>query len=224
MSRAPQTAAMFNQVAAAREDVMTILDRLRSAGDGAGPNVDAIVALQAAANQLGAAEEAIGPPAGDVPEAPAPILGADDAPPDPGVAFSGEATAVLALAEYTVPYAATSAEAAECWLRALRREGVVARALAELGFPAVQLAPRAEPRAVQPRCRSVESVRKKAGSFARQRRADSVTTTDVLFAVLAIHKRKVDRALYEFGINRGALLDRVAGGDRALARMGAASA
>jgi hypothetical protein len=210
---------LLAQVSVAREHALAALERLSADHRSDAADTDAMVALQIAANQLGLAERALTELAPSGPGQPAPIVEPNgDGASQPGIVWSGEAMAVLALAEYTVPYSSSPADVVEDWLRALRREGSVGRALAELGFADGELMPRAVP-AGSRRMRSVERIRAKAIGFARQRQADSVTTTDILFAVLAVHGTLVDRALYERGITRRALLDQVAGGARATARM-----
>jgi hypothetical protein len=152
-------------------------------------------------------------------EEPAPILETNgDAPASCVQRWSGEAMAVLGLSEFTVPYASSPAEEAEAWLRALRREGAVGRAMGELGFPDGQLVSRADP--PTPRPDAVSEVRRRAAEMAQERQAASVSTVDVLFAVLDRHGQLVDRALYEHGISRQALLDNVTGGAWELAPLG----
>jgi hypothetical protein len=209
---------LLGQVSVAREQALAVLERLSADHRSDALSAEAMTALQAAANQLGLAENVLTQLDGPHADEPAPILDSPAAPADPRVLWSGEAVAVLALAEFTVPYADSDANVVEDWLRALRREGAVGRALGELGFADGELAPRAVPLGAR-RMRSVERVRGKAIGFARQRRADSVTTTDLLFAVLAVYGKLVDRVLYERGFTRNALLDQVAGGARAMARM-----
>lgn len=210
---------LLEQVSVARKHALLALERLSADHRSDTAGVEAMVALQAAANQLGLAEGALTELARSPAERPAPILqenGRD--PADQRAVWSGEAAAALALAEFTVPYAQSDADVVEAWLRALRREGSVGRALGELGFALGELSPRAEPAGPR-RMRSVERVRSKAIGLARQRQGELVTTSDILFALLAIYGKLVDRVLYERGIKRSVLLDQVAGGSRALARM-----
>ena len=151
---------------------------------------------------------------------PAPILDpGDEDLHSPGIKWTGEAMAVFTLAEFTVPHACSEAEEVERWLRAMRRDGVVGRALGDLGFLDGQLISRAEPPGNPLRTSAVGAMRAKAAALADQRHAASVTTVDMLFALLATHGDLVDRALYERRITRPSLLDHVAGGARALARL-----
>lgn len=169
-----------------------------------------VSALQTAANDLGFVEHALSVMAAPANDIPAPIVDPDAQAPDAdGMRWSGEASAVMALAEFSVPYASTPAAEVDNWLRTLRREGTVGRALAELGFPDAELTSRAEP-AVTRRPNALEPVRTRALALARRRDAAALSTTDILFAVLAIHDTLVDRALYERGVSREALLARLA--------------
>jgi hypothetical protein len=195
-------------VAVARESTLDALERL-SALQATGPNgADAIVAMQAAANQLGAAEDSLARMSRA--REPAPILDSPTVPfPQAPTRWTGEALAVTGLAEGTVPYASGPADGAELWLRALRREGAVGRALEDLGMPERELTVRAEPVAASHE--ALDAVREKAKALARARAADAVTTTDLLFAVLARYGTYADRALYESNVEREDLLGELAG-------------
>ena len=198
-----------------REQTLAVLERLTGSHVPGEVATDTLSALQKAANELGFVEHALAAKSQSVDDVPAPIVAADT--PD-GRRWSGEASAVMALAEFSVPYASTAAEEAETWLRALRQTGSVSRALAELGVPESELIPRAEP-AVARRPEALEAVRATALTFARRRDATALSTTDILFAVIAIHDSLVDRALHERGISRKALLARLAE-DSKLAKTG----
>jgi hypothetical protein len=197
---------------AAREITLDVLERMGTGKEAPNATADAMVALQEAANRLGVAESILQSlPA----ETPPPVLDPDDpaGAPDP-VRWSGEATAAMALAEFTVPYAAGAADEADRWLRVLRREGAVGRALAELGYPDAELANRAEPVTARD-LEAVHAIHSKAELLARHRGAGAVTTADILFAVLSRYGALAERALYARGITRESLLDRVSLGARA---------
>jgi hypothetical protein len=202
-------AVVLAAVTVARESTLDALERL-TAVQSTGPDaVDAIVAMQAAANQLGAAEDSLARLNRARDTQPAPIVDSPAAPfPQPPTRWTGEALAVTGLAEATVPYASGPADGAELWLRALRREGAVGRAMEDLGMPERELTVRAEPVAASHE--ALDAVREQADALARQRGADAVTTTDVLFAVLARYGTHADRALYESHLSREDLLEKLA--------------
>src|SRR5205085_10235578 len=120
---------------------------------------------------------------------------------------------VLALAETTVPFASSRQDEAERWLRVLRQDGYVGRALQALGVDEGQLATRAEPR---PRSAAanpdpVAAVAAGAARLARRRGGDATTTLDVLFAALIEYGRLFDRALYLAGVSRRELIAELSG-------------
>jgi hypothetical protein len=202
--------ALLTQVSRAREQTLAALEQLseiRAAGKVSDKTVSA---LQTAANKLGFVQHALAVMAEPGNDVPAPIVDpATQVPPADGMRWSGEACAVMALAEFSVAYASTPTAEVESWLRALRREGTVGRALSELGVPEAELTSRAEP-GVMRRPDALEPVRTRALALARKRDAAALSTTDILFAVLAVHDSLVDRALYERGVSRDALLARLA--------------
>ena len=220
----PNLQMIREEVSALREHALAVLEELaaRHVSDGTAPDV--MVALQSAANEIGTAERAL-------PRllAPEPAIGepepsdarhdgaAQSGAKGASLALSAEAAAVLALAESTVPYALTRASEAEVWLRLLRRHGVVGRALAEMGFSYGELIARAEASqslsgsGVHP---AVARVRDEAMEFARARDATEVTTADILFALLSVYRRLVDRVLYGHSITREHLVAQLALADR----------
>jgi hypothetical protein len=202
--------ALLTDVSRAREQTLAVLERLSQSHTSSDVGAKTRCALQTAANELGFVQHALAVMAEPVKDVPAPIVDPDARARNlDGTRWSGEASAVMALAEFSVPYASTPAEEVENWLRVLRREGTVGRALAELGFPEAELTSRAEPAVVR-RPDALESVRAGALAFARRRDAAALSTADIFFAVLAIHDKLVDRALHERGVNRDALLARLA--------------
>jgi hypothetical protein len=196
--------ALLAELTSARQDVLSVLERLGTWHSPA--TTDAMVALQAAANDLGLAESALSDLAKPAVDVPAPIAQPGSQPDHADVTWSGEAAAVIGLAELTIPYATGPAEEVDGWLRLLRREGAVGRALGELNFADEQLLGRAEPPERPRRLDAVNTIRAKASTLARQRGAASVTTVDILFAVDATHRWHLDRALYERDISRQELL------------------
>ena len=196
--------ALLAELSSARQDVLSVLERL---GTYHRPvTADAMVAVQTAANDLGVAESILSDLGKPVSDVPAPIAEPASQPEHTGMTWSGEAAAVIGLAELTIPYATSPAEEVDGWLRLLRREGAVGRALGELHFPDGELMSRAE-RPVAPRSLdAADTIRAKANALALQHGAASVTTVDVLFAVHAAHPRHLDRALYERNISRQELL------------------
>jgi hypothetical protein len=135
--------------------------------------------------------------------------------------LSQDAAIVLALGDTAVPYACSIEDEAERWVRVLRVHGQVGRALQALGVGEAPLETTAQPRAVRllqrrPAGESVvEIVADRARELTRFRRADVISTVDVLFAVLDVYDRAFDRALYIRGTTREELLERLASQDRA---------
>jgi hypothetical protein len=210
-----RSATMLERISMLREHALAVLEGLSAQHSSEPAAVDAMTALQGAANKLGVAEKALGclvaPSAQDVP---APIVVPTSTQPErSGLAWSADAAAVLGLAEFTVSYALTRAGESDLWLRLLRAHGVVGRALGELGVPERELIAGAEraPGSLAARdLGSVEAVGAEASRCARHRGATTVTTTDLLFAVLAQYDGLVDRVLYAHNVTRQDLLDRLA--------------
>jgi len=202
--------ALLAELTSARRDVLSLLERLVTWHSPA--TTDAMVALQGAANDLGVAERALSDLVAPALDVPAPIVEPGSQPEHAGVPWTEEAAAVIGLAELTIPYATSPAEEADGWMRLLRREGAVGRALGDLNFADEQLLGRAEPPQGPRRLDAVNTIRAKASTLARQRGAASVTTVDILFAVDATHRWNLDRVLYERDISRQELLALLHGG------------
>ena len=217
------------RLAVLRETALQLLGECASQAPGGRRGADLMVALQNASNHLGVAEAALASrhPAPAPPEpgvmTPAPIEPAAPAPPrraatpQPDGAperITAEAAVVLALAETTVPFASSRQDETERWLRVLRQDGYVGRALQALGVDEAQLATRAEPR---PRSAAgnpadpVAAVAAEAARLARRRGGDATTTLDVLFAALIDYGRLFDRALYLAGVSRRELIAELSG-------------
>jgi hypothetical protein len=127
--------------------------------------------------------------------------------------LSQDAAIVLALARTSLPFAGTSEEEAERWLRVLRMHGQVGCALQALGVGEAPLEAPAEPKARRKRNRPftdvVEEATSRAFAFARRRGARAVGTVDILFAVLYLYGSAFDRELYRRGTTRDELLERL---------------
>lgn len=130
--------------------------------------------------------------------------------------LSTDAAIVLALAETAVPFAGSSEDEAERWMRVLRMHGQVGSALQGLGLSEAPLSSAAQPRAIRiiRRRRANENivmtVQQRACEFAVERGHGAVGTVDILFAVLDIYRGVFDRALYARGVTREELLERLA--------------
>lgn len=130
--------------------------------------------------------------------------------------FSQDAAIVLALAGTAVPFAASSEDEAERWLRVLRLHGQVGRALQSLGVGEAPLETAAQPEWVRllhgrPLGEDiVEIVAVRALELATGRGAKSVGTVDVLFALFDTYEHAFDRALYVRGTSREELIERLA--------------
>ena len=130
--------------------------------------------------------------------------------------LSQDAAIVLALADTAVPFACSIEDEAERWVRVLRLHGQVGRALQALGVGEAPLETAAQPRAVRLLRRRtqgenvVEIVADRARELARFRGADVIATIDVLFAVLDVYDRALDRAPYIRGTTREELMERLA--------------
>ena len=126
--------------------------------------------------------------------------------------LSQDAAIVLALARTSLPFAGTSEEEAERWLRVLRMHGQVGCALQGLGVGEAPLDAPAEPRRRKrnrPFTDVVEEATSRAFAFARRRGARAVGTVDILFAVLYLYGSAFDRELYRRGTTRDELLERL---------------
>ena len=216
------------RLAVLRETALQLLGECASHAPGGRRGSDLMVALQNASNHLGVAEAALAPPhpASAPPDpgvmTPAPIGSPAPAPPRQAAAAqpngapertTAEAAVVLALAETTVPFASSRQDEAERWLRVLRQDGYVGRALQALGVDEAQLATRAEPRprSAAANADPVAAVAAEAPRLARRRGGDATTTLDVLFAALIEYGRLFDRALYLAGVSRRELIAELSG-------------
>jgi hypothetical protein len=135
--------------------------------------------------------------------------------------FSQDAAIVLALADTAVPFAHSPEDEAERWVRVMRMHGQVGAALQSLGVGEAPLETPAQPASVRLLRRRplgedvVEMVTVKARDFAVGRGSATVCTIDVLFGLLAVYGKVIDRALYIRGATREELIERLAAGAEA---------
>jgi hypothetical protein len=122
--------------------------------------------------------------------------------------LSQDAAIVLGLARTAVPFAASSEDEAERWVRVMRMHGQVGVAMQALGLGEAPLESPATPRAVrlnQKREHSaavVDQVETRALELAAERRAQLVSTVDIFFALLDVYSYTFERALYSRGTTR----------------------
>ena len=131
------------------------------------------------------------------------------------IPLSQDAALVVALAGTAIPFAHSAEDEAERWLRAMRLHGQVGSTLQALGvgesplmtgsdhdFAEGQATPNLGPNVL-------DDVTHRACEFAAGRDAESVGTTDILFAVLDVYGKLFDRALYMRGTSREELVERL---------------
>ena len=126
--------------------------------------------------------------------------------------LSQDVALVAALAGTAMPFAHSAEDQAERWLRALRLHGHVGAALQALGVGEAPLMTRAEPRSNEPLPTGDVAARalERADYLACERKAATVSTPDLLFALFEIYGGLMDRALYLRGASRDELLERLA--------------
>ena len=130
------------------------------------------------------------------------------------IPLSQDAALVVALAGTAIPFAHSAEDEAERWLRAMRLQGQVGSTLQALGVGEAPLmtgsdhaheeAPHGTPN-LGPDV--LDDVTQRANHFAMTRHADTVGTTDILFAVLDVYGTLFDRALYLRGTSREELVE-----------------
>ena len=131
------------------------------------------------------------------------------------IPLSQDAALVVALAGTAIPFAHSAEDEAERWLRAMRLHGQVGSTLQALGVGEAPLmtgtehdhsaghgTPNMGPDVL-------DDVTHRATEFASAREADTVGTTDILFAVLDVYGKLFDRALYLRGTSRDELVERL---------------
>ena len=135
------------------------------------------------------------------------------------IPLSQDAALVVALAGTAMSFAHSAEDEAERWLRALRLHGQVGVALQALGVGEAPLmtsaadedGPGTPPLGVE----VLDQVTSRAVEFAETRRAETVGTPDLLFAVLDVYGRLFDRVLYLRGTSREELAERLPHGSPA---------
>jgi hypothetical protein len=127
--------------------------------------------------------------------------------------LSQDAALVLALAGTAIPFSHSAEDEAERWLRVLRMHGQVGTALQALGVGEGSLMTGSDPREEDDTrrfgARVIDEITRHAGRFAIARRADTLGTVDVLFAVLQVYDGLFDRALYARGASRDELFEQL---------------
>jgi hypothetical protein len=130
-------------------------------------------------------------------------------PDSPQPAPSQDAAIVLALAATALPFAASEAERAECWLRMLRRHGAVGRALESAGVAEAPIDVLAEPADARDPAGGEDMVRRvnaTAMDFALRHGSRTIDTVHLLMAVFSLMGPTFDRGLYAAGTSREELL------------------
>jgi hypothetical protein len=130
------------------------------------------------------------------------------------IPLSQDAALVVALAGTAMPFAHSAEDEAERWLRALRLHGQVGAALQALGVGETPLMTSAADEADGPGspplgAEVLDEVTRRAGELANARKAETVGTADLLFAVLDVYGKLFDRVLYLRGTSRDELAERL---------------
>jgi hypothetical protein len=131
------------------------------------------------------------------------------------IPLSQDATLVVALAGTAMPFAHSAEDEAERWLRTLRLHGEVGSTLQALGVSEAPLVTDSEPPAdahlsTRPLgAEAVDAVTRRATELALARDADTIGTTELLFAVMDVYGDNFDRALYLRGTGREELAERL---------------
>jgi hypothetical protein len=130
-------------------------------------------------------------------------------------ALAPDAAMALGIASTAMPFARTSEEEVERWLRVLRLHGDVGIALQALGvsevpLPGVEGSERERRAPVAGDDRDVVAlVTEQAVRIAGERRARALATTDILMAVIGVYGEDFDRVLLAHGTDREEVLDRL---------------
>lgn len=129
--------------------------------------------------------------------------------------LSRDAAMVLGLAGTALPFARTQEDEVERWLRVLRLHGDVATSLQSVGIGEAALQRPHKPVSSPGLGRepsdtdAVDVVTERAGRIATDHGAASISTTDVLRAVMDVYRDEFDRVLESYGTDRAELLERL---------------
>jgi hypothetical protein len=127
---------------------------------------------------------------------------------------------VLGLAGTALPFARTREDEVERWLRVLRLHGDVATSLQSVGIGEAALQRPHKPVSSPGLGRepngtdAVDLVTERAARIAAEHSAASISTTEVLRAVMDVYGEDFDRVLESYGTDRAEVLERL---DRAAA-------
>jgi hypothetical protein len=122
---------------------------------------------------------------------------------------------VVALAGTAIPFAHSAEDEAERWLRAMRLHGQVGSCLQALGVGESPLMTTSEHEHSEGHSTPnlgpdvLDRVTERATELAHAREAETVSTCDILFAVLDVYGQLFDRALYMRGTSREELSERL---------------
>jgi hypothetical protein len=130
------------------------------------------------------------------------------------VTLAPDAAMAMGLAATAMPFARTTEDEAERWLRVLRLHGEAGVVLQALGVSEGPLRPPASgeadaQRALDEERNVVAQVSAEAVALAERRGADAVATTDLLRAVMYIYGETFDRALRAHGTDRDEVEERL---------------
>jgi len=127
------------------------------------------------------------------------------------IPLSQDAAVVLALAGTAMAFSHSAEDEAERWLRAMRMHGRVGQALQALGVGESPLLTESEDHSGRPPLgpKVVDHATARAQDYAFRRNATTVGTTELLFAVMEVYGKMLDRALYRRGASRQELLERL---------------
>ena len=129
---------------------------------------------------------------------------------NPHISLSQDAALVVALAGTAIPFAHSAEDEAERWLRAMRLHGDVGKLMQALGVGESPLASDAEPQAPHstPFGEDVlERVNSCAANHASERKADTVSTSDLLLGVIDVYGELFERVLYVRGTSSKELIE-----------------